>query len=80
MAPVIKFSPGEILLIGTDGIWETRNTAGEMFGAERVIDLLIRHADASADSIASQLLTELDIFRGEHSRDDDITLMVVKAL
>ncbi len=80
MAPVIKFSPGEILLIGTDGIWETRNTAGEMFGAERVIDLLIQHADASADSIASQLLTELDIFRGEHSRDDDITLMVVKAL
>ncbi len=80
MAPDIKFSPGEILLIGTDGIWETRNTNEEMFGAERVKELLIRNASADADSIAEQLITELNSFRGEHSQDDDITLMVVKAL
>lgn len=80
MAPAIKFLPGEILLIGTDGIWETRNLAGEMFGTERVSELLIRYASADASSIAAQLITELNIFRGEYSQDDDITLMVVKAL
>ena len=79
MALLIKFSRGDILLIGTDGIWETRNVAGEMFGAERVIELLLQHADGSADSIADQFITELNIFRGEHPRDDDITLMVIKA-
>ena len=78
MAPIIEFTAGDILLIGTDGIWETRNTAEEMFGTERVTELLIRHADASADNIADQLISDLDSFRGEHSRDDDITLMVVK--
>lgn len=66
-------------MIGTDGIWETRNTAEEMLGTERVTELLIRHADASADSIAEQLISDLDNFRGEHSRDDDVTLMVIKA-
>ena len=79
IAPTIKFTSGEILLIGTDGIWETRNMEGEMFGAQRVIELLLQQANKSADDIAKQLITELNRFRGDHSRDDDITLMVVKA-
>lgn len=79
IAAEIGFSSGDILLIGTDGIWETRNIEGEMFGAERVSELLIRHADTSADSIAEQLISEVNVFRGEFSRDDDITLMVIKA-
>jgi sigma-B regulation protein RsbU (phosphoserine phosphatase) len=79
MAPQIKFSSGDILLIGTDGIWETRNMKGEMFGAARVIELLLQQADNTADTIAQQLIADLDQFRGDHSRDDDITLMVVKA-
>jgi sigma-B regulation protein RsbU (phosphoserine phosphatase) len=80
MAPLIKFVSGDILLIGTDGIWETRNMEGEMFGAERVIELLLQQANQGADSIARQLITELDHFRGDNSRDDDITLMIIKAL
>jgi sigma-B regulation protein RsbU (phosphoserine phosphatase) len=78
-ATTITFKPGDILLIGTDGIWETRNKREEMFGTKRVCDLLIQHAEASAEDIANQLTTELESFRGEHSRDDDITLMIVKA-
>ena len=79
IAADIEFTSGDILLIGTDGIWETRNVEGEMFGAERVSDLLIRHADASSDHIAKQLITAVNVFRGEFSQDDDITLMVIKA-
>ncbi|MDX2480079.1 MAG: SpoIIE family protein phosphatase [Desulfuromusa sp.] len=79
IGPITKFAPGEIMLIGTDGIWETRNMEEEMFGAERVHELLIRYADADADNIATQLITALDSFRGDRSQDDDITLMVVKA-
>ncbi len=76
--PII-FAPGDILLIGTDGIWETQNTTGEMFGTERVTKLLIDLAHLSAEDISRQFQKELDQFRGEHPRDDDITLMIVKA-
>ena len=79
MSPVIKFTVGDILLVGTDGIWEAENMDGEMFGTERVNKLLIQYADASADTIVEQLISELNSFRGKHSQDDDITLMVVKA-
>lgn len=79
MAPLIKFVSGEILLIGTDGIWETQNMSGEMFGAERVCELLVRHAEVGAASIAEHIISELINFRGDQTQDDDITLMVIKA-
>lgn len=79
IAPLIKFAPGDILLIGTDGIWETQNATGEMFGSKRVCDLLARHAASDAVSITEQIISELNSFRGDQMRDDDITLMAIKA-
>ncbi|SEA24570.1 sigma-B regulation protein RsbU (phosphoserine phosphatase) [Desulfuromusa kysingii] len=79
MATTIQFMPGDILLIGTDGIWEAQNSEEEMFGTQRVHELLIRHAEDSADTIAEKFIAALNRFRGGHSQDDDITLMVVKA-
>lgn len=78
-APVTQFSAGEIMLIGTDGIWEAQNVSGEMFGTSRVSELLIRHADADAASIADHVIEELNRFCGEQTQNDDITLMVIKA-
>jgi len=77
--PDIMFSSGDILLIGTDGIWETQNNAGEMFGTKKITQLLIRHAENSADEIITKLISELDSFRNEAPQVDDITLMVIKA-
>ncbi|WP_321394865.1 SpoIIE family protein phosphatase [uncultured Desulfuromusa sp.] len=80
IAASIEFMPGDVLLVGTDGIWETRNMEEEMFGTERVRELLIRHAEAGAEAIADEFIATLNSFRGERSRDDDITLMVIKAI
>lgn len=80
MGPATRFVPGDILLVGTDGIWETRNREGEMFGSKRIHELLIRYADSDADTIAGQLIAALNSFRGDRSQDDDITLMIVKAV
>jgi len=75
----IAFVPGDILLIGTDGIWEAQNSDKEMFGTDKVHKILARYADASADTIASQLIGELEEFRGTESQEDDVTLIVIKA-
>jgi sigma-B regulation protein RsbU (phosphoserine phosphatase) len=76
----IVFAAGDILLIGTDGIWEAENRSGEMFGTSRVAEFLIRHAKLDAASMTGQLITELNSFRGEQTQKDDITLMIVKAV
>jgi sigma-B regulation protein RsbU (phosphoserine phosphatase) len=67
-----------MLLIGTDGIWETRADTGEMFGTERVCQLLTEHKDLNADSIAEKILAALALFRGDCPQDDDVTLIIVK--
>jgi sigma-B regulation protein RsbU (phosphoserine phosphatase) len=78
-AEQIAFSPGDILLLCTDGVWETCNSNNKMFGTEQLKTLLYQYADQSAETIAGEIITSLNNFRGQRPQDDDITLMVIKA-
>jgi serine phosphatase RsbU (regulator of sigma subunit) len=69
---------GQILVVGTDGIWEARNTSGEMFGKDRLYGILRRHAGGSAQQIADSVVEHLRQFLGGSSFEDDVTLVVVK--
>ena len=73
-----KLVPGFIIFIGTDGIWETRNPRGEMFGKKPVYDILQKNASLSAEDIITQIIDQLDAYRGSQEPEDDITLMVIK--
>ena len=73
-----NLSEGSIILLGTDGIWETCNTQGDMFGKERVYAFLNRRSGDSAESIRNGLVEALQEFRGRADMEDDITLVVIK--
>lgn len=73
-----KIRPGQILLIGTDGIWESQNPQGQMFGKERFKDLIRTHAQAPAKEILKAVIAALDDFRGPLEKNDDVTLVVIK--
>jgi hypothetical protein len=70
--------PGEIIFLGTDGIWETRNADGRLFGKQAVQDILRQNATASAGEILDKILTALSRFRGSLEPEDDVTIVVVK--
>ena len=70
--------PGDILAIGTDGIWETMNADGEEFGSDRYWKTIADHADESAQAIFEAVVAEVIAFRGSAPQRDDITLMVIK--
>lgn len=70
---------GDILAVGTDGIWEATNPSGELFGAERVGQLLKDFAAYSAEEIIDNILLQVEAFQEEIPQDDDITLVVLKA-
>ena len=70
---------GRIVLIGTDGIWESRNAGGEMFGKEAVEIIVRRHASESASAICGAITKALEDFRGETRQLDDVTVVIVKA-
>ena len=69
---------GQIVLLSTDGIWETRNPKGEMFGREPVIQILRQNASLSANEILKSILEALKRFRENAKIDDDITLVIIK--
>ncbi|MGD8801029.1 MAG: SpoIIE family protein phosphatase [Desulfobacterales bacterium] len=75
---VRKLSSGQILVIGTDGIWEARNSGGEMFGRERLKDLIRKNAAHSSDGILGSIIDSIKTFQGSVKQEDDITLLVTK--
>jgi phosphoserine phosphatase RsbU/P len=72
------FKSGQILFIGTDGIWESRNEKKEMFGKKRIKKAIRDNKDAKAQKIVDDLLDDLDTFMGSCAYSDDVTLIVVK--
>lgn len=70
--------PGQIILIGTDGIWESHNPQGEMFGKARFKDIIKTHADLPAKDIIGVVISALDEFRRPLQKEDDVTLVIVK--
>jgi serine phosphatase RsbU (regulator of sigma subunit) len=72
--------PGQVILLATDGIHETRNAIGDMFGKNRIKKLLRAHAKNSAQQIITVMADSLARFRQSATIDDDATLLVVKAL
>jgi sigma-B regulation protein RsbU (phosphoserine phosphatase) len=69
---------GQIIVLGTDGIWEAQNPEGEMFGKEAIYRIIRENADAEANVLLDEIIDSLDLFRDGFSLQDDVTLIVVK--
>lgn len=68
----------EIILIGTDGIWETENPLGERFGKERLRQIIRRQSRSSASDMIEAVFFAISEFRQTSVQADDITLVVIK--
>jgi len=73
----LKIHRGQIIVLGTDGIWEALNPSGEMFGKARLNELLQENADRSAAEILEKLMQSHAAFRGGNAAEDDITCVVI---
>lgn len=73
-----QLESGQIVLIGTDGIWEMHNKAGEMFGKEALMEIIRGYRKAPARRIVDAVTEALDRFRENEAPEDDITMVVIK--
>jgi len=69
---------GDVLVVGTDGIWECFNPQGEQFGKDRLRETIRQASTGNADSIARAVSMACRAWRGDREQADDITLVVVK--
>ena len=71
---------GSIILASTDGLTETKNEKGDLYGTERLLTLLRGSAGRSADEISEAIRESLARHRGPVAPDDDLTFVVAKVL
>jgi sigma-B regulation protein RsbU (phosphoserine phosphatase) len=78
----IKFKPGDIMVLYTDGITEALNEDGERFDIERFKQVFssMDSVNLSAQEMIIQTQKDLALFTGNQTQFDDITIMVIKAV
>jgi sigma-B regulation protein RsbU (phosphoserine phosphatase) len=64
--------------MATDGVWEAQNAEGEMFGKERIFDLIRANASLSARGVLNIIVDMLYRFTRGRKFEDDVTLVVLK--
>lgn len=73
-------SPGDVLVMYTDGITEGQNVAGEQFGEERLYRLIAETAASLAQAIADAILAATRVHGQGVEQYDDISLIVMKVI
>ena len=73
-----ELAPGQIIAIGTDGIWEACNDQGRMFGKQLLQTIVREHAERPAAEIVQRVLEILQRFLLPLDLQDDATLVVAK--
>ena len=76
----ITLQPGDIIAVGTDGIWEAANAAGEDFGRDRFWKVVAENANKTSREIFDAVVDAVTTFRAGAPQTDDITLVVVKVV
>ncbi len=76
----LQIEPGDVVVLATDGVVEQRNERLELFGRQRLYDLIAEHHTRSAGEIMNVITGAITRYQPERVPHDDITLMVLKRM
>ena len=69
---------GQVIILGSDGLWEARDPKGEMFGKEPVHRIIRQSPAATAREILTACFNRFNVFLGDRAPEDDVTLVVIR--
>lgn len=76
-----QIEPGDLLLFYSDGLVEAHNAERQMYGGQRLVELLhnLRVSCPSLQALPAALLNDLKRFTGPgHEQEDDITVLAIQ--
>ena len=74
----VEMGPGDIVVFYTDGVTESRNPSGELFGRDRLGQAVLEHRSGDPEALVAGIFAALDRFAQGTPREDDITVVVMK--
>jgi len=75
---VLKLSLGDILVVYSDGLTDAEDPREEMFGEERLLEVIRRDAPAGSQAVQQGILKAVADFTQGMPQTDDITFVVVE--
>ena len=76
----LPLQTGDLVLVGTDGIWETLGPSGELFGKARLEAVVRAWRHRSAAEICTAVLQAVNDFRAGARQEDDVSVVAVKGV
>lgn len=74
----VKLNVGDIAVLFTDGITESRNKENKEFDEDRLIKLVRKHSKLHTKKILEKVYDEVDSFTSGADRMDDMTLVIIQ--
>ena len=75
---VVQLTPGDAIVLYSDGVTEALNAHGEMFEEDRLLTCLGDAQGLAAEPLLDRLVERVMAFAGHHPQADDITALVVR--
>lgn len=69
---------GDKIILYTDGVVDSRNDKGSMFGQERLIQRVRENPSANSYRLTHFLVEEIEEFAGDTPRQDDLTILIIE--
>lgn len=76
----VKLEPGDLIVCFTDGISEPENEYGEMFGEDRLTDMVLKNAHRSDAELMNLIVEDVMKWTGSDELQDDMTLLMIRRL
>jgi sigma-B regulation protein RsbU (phosphoserine phosphatase) len=76
----LQLAVGDKVVFYTDGIVEAMSEKEEIFGFERLLEVVQKSQSLTADSLLKKILEKVNAFAGEAAQHDDITVIVVSTV
>ncbi len=76
----VQLKQGDFILLYTDGVTEATNTEQDLYGKDRLLQLLYNHRKSSVNEVQAALEDSITEFIGDISPSDDITMVIAKRI
>ena len=74
----LDLKPGDLLVCFTDGVSEPENEYGEMFGEDRLVELVTRNSHKGEEQIIQSVIEAVEQWTGSPELQDDLTLLLAR--
>ena len=74
----LQFAPGDLILLYTDGVTDTRGPSGERFGDDRLLAVVEGARAGSAKDVVAAIVAATHAFQGEEPAADDVTIVALR--